>query len=61
MEEKKMGTNEVLNVSFAVVVTPEDIDDIMCAALEGGITYWCNRAKWLQVGSITRSMAETDH
>lgn len=45
MEEKKIGTNEVLNVSFAVVVTPEDIDDIMCTALEGGITYWCNRAK----------------
>ena len=26
-------------------ITQEDIDDIMCSALEGGINYWCNRAK----------------
>lgn len=42
---KTMGMNEVLNVSFAVVVTPEDIDDIMVSALEGGINYWCCRAE----------------
>lgn len=30
-----------LNVSIEVEVTQEDIDDIMCAALEGGICYWC--------------------
>lgn len=46
MEEvKRMGLNNVLNLSFGVVVTPEDIDDIMVSALEGGITYWANRAK----------------
>ena len=28
-----------------VDITEEDIDDIMCAALEGGINYWCNRAE----------------
>ena len=28
-----------------VNVTEEDIDDIMCSALEGGITYWCYKAK----------------
>lgn len=28
-----------------LVVTEENIDDIMCAALEGGITYWCYKAK----------------
>lgn len=27
------------------VVTDEDIDDIMSAALDGGITYWCNQAE----------------
>ena len=27
-----------LEVSFKVKLTQEDIDDIMCAALEGGIT-----------------------
>lgn len=25
-----------------VIVTEEDVDDIMCSALEGGITYWCD-------------------
>ena len=34
-----------LEVKFNVEVTNQDIDDIMCAALEGGITYWCKRAE----------------
>jgi len=25
--------------------TKQDIDDIVCTALEGGITYWCYKAK----------------
>ena len=46
MEEvKRKGLNNVLNLSFSVVVTAEDIDDIMVSALEGGITHWANRAK----------------
>lgn len=44
-EVKKIGTNEMLKVSFAVVVTPEDIDDIMVSALEGGINHWCSVAE----------------
>lgn len=49
MEEvKKMGLNHALNISFRVIVTPEDIDDIMVSALEGGITYWANKAKVLE-------------
>ena len=32
-----------IQVSFKI--TDEDIDDIMCAALEGGITYWCWKAE----------------
>lgn len=28
-----------------VIVTQEDIDDIMAGALEGGITYWCCKAE----------------
>lgn len=31
--------------AIPVVLKSEDIDDIMCAALEGGITYWCDRAE----------------
>ena len=40
-DEKKT----VLSVNFNVVVTGEDIDDIMCSALEGGINYWCDKAE----------------
>lgn len=40
-----MGKNgTVLEVSFDVLVTDEDIDDIMVSALEGGITYWADMA-----------------
>lgn len=28
-----------------VFLTQQDVDDIMVAALEGGITYWCDEAK----------------
>lgn len=31
-----------------VIVTQEDIDDIMASALEGGITYWCCKAEVVQ-------------
>lgn len=30
-----------------VSVTDKDIDDIMCTALEGGITHWCDYAEVL--------------
>ena len=41
-----MGKNgTILEVSFSVFVTDEDIDDIMVSALEGGITYWCQEAE----------------
>jgi hypothetical protein len=38
----KSGT--VLEVSFNVLVTDEDIDDIMVSVLEGGINHWCAEA-----------------
>lgn len=40
-EEKKT----ILNMNLKVVVMDEDIDDIMCAALEGGVNYWCDGAE----------------
>lgn len=41
-----MGKNgTILEVSFSVFVTDEDIDDIMVSALEGGINHWCAEAK----------------
>ena len=37
----KHGVSVVINF----VVSDEDIDDIMSAALDGGITYWCRQAE----------------
>ena len=34
-----------VEVKVNIEITSEDIDDIRCAALEGGITYWCSTAK----------------
>lgn len=31
--------------AIEVELTRQDIDDIMCAALEGGICYWCRKAE----------------
>ena len=34
-----------VKIKFSLTVTQQDIDDIMCTALEGGIAYWCCMAK----------------
>lgn len=34
-----------VDVISTIKVTQEDIDDIMCTALEGGINYWCSCAE----------------
>lgn len=34
-----------VEITTTLVVTQEDIDDIMATALEGGITYWCCKAE----------------
>ena len=39
-----MGSIYQFTVQRTVTVSPEDIDDIMIAALEGGINYWCRQA-----------------
>lgn len=28
--------------SYSKTITAEDVDNLMCAALEGGINYWCD-------------------
>lgn len=35
----------MLTVTKNVNINQEDIDEIMCIALDGGITYWCNGAQ----------------
>lgn len=41
-----------------VIINQEDIDDIMCTALDGGITYWCYgaqsimSAEWMRENKI---------
>lgn len=37
--------NYEIKIEKTIKVTQEDIDDIMCSALEGGITYWCYKVK----------------
>ena len=34
-----------IDVVIVIDLSQEDIDDIMCTALEGGITYWCKEAE----------------
>ncbi len=34
-----------INVNVEVEITDNDIDDIVCTALEGGIHYWAKRAE----------------
>ncbi len=34
-----------LNVIMKIKVTGEDVDDIMTGALEGGISYWCDKTE----------------
>jgi hypothetical protein len=34
-----------VKIERQITVTQEDIDDIMCSALEGGINYWCRKAE----------------
>ena len=38
-------TRHGISVVINFVVSDEDIDDIMSAALDGGVTYWCSRAE----------------
>jgi len=33
-----------VRVSMEVKLTQQDVDDIVCTALEGGITYWADKA-----------------
>lgn len=45
MDNPNKVTKHAVSVAFSFVVSDEDIDDIMSAALDGGITYWCGRAE----------------
>lgn len=38
-------TKHAVSAVINFVVSDEDIDDIMSAALDGGITYWCCKAE----------------
>lgn len=37
--------NITARIETNIVITSQDIDDIMITALEGGINYWCNRVE----------------
>lgn len=44
MKKSKTKTFEI-RPQMKIDVTQQDIDDIMAAALEGGINYWCYKAE----------------
>lgn len=37
-----------------VKITEQDIDDIMAAALEGGINYWCDKAEVVEEKRVSK-------
>lgn len=43
--EKDIYGNYVLKIDRDVCLTPDDVDDIMVGALEGGCNYWCDEVK----------------
>lgn len=40
-----LGEPMDLTIQMPIELTQEDVDDIMCSALDVGITYWCKRAE----------------
>ena len=42
---KTIGGSFIVERKETAKLTQEDIDDIMCSALEGGITYWCDKVE----------------
>lgn len=40
-----MAVTYVVRAEIKVILSQQDIDDIMVAALEGGINYWCRKAE----------------
>lgn len=41
MNDKKFP----VHIEMDVTISQQDIDNLMCTALEGGINYWCREAK----------------
>lgn len=57
-KEKKSAEQNALSFSFphTIILTPEDIDDIICTAHYGGISYWCDGVRY--DGSQKKTTAE---
>ena len=45
---RKSDSTYKIRVQKDIILKNEDIDDIMCTALEGGITYWCCKAEVIE-------------
>lgn len=39
------GNNFSVHIEVDASITQQDIDNLLCTALEGGICYWCGRAE----------------
>ena len=45
VEEDDMINEWEIKTEISVIVSGQDIDDILCTAFEGGINYWCGGVK----------------
>jgi hypothetical protein len=45
MKINNVNIHQEIIIEAKIIVTDEDIDDIVCAALEGGINYWCTKVE----------------
>ena len=50
MEKNTFSVKAEINVNL----TAQDVDDIMIAALEGGINYWCDRAEVVEEKRVSK-------
>ena len=52
-----MDTATTYNIPTIATVTQQQVDDLLCTAFEGGITYWCDSAD--VIGSFPEGAAYT--
>jgi hypothetical protein len=50
---------EPIKIQTEIELTQEDIDDIVCTALEGGVNYWCKRATIVKCDKLPKDLEYT--
>ena len=50
---------EPIKIQTEIELSQEDVDDIMCTALEGGVNYWCKRATIVKCDKLPKDLEYT--